>query len=103
LYDLIKNAQINFLVTFQNTGIKLKLLNVLHRGRFCLVNSPMVEQTGLDTLCIVENDTHKQLELVEELMLKTFTAEDIAARKAQLADSFSNHENILKMARAIWD
>jgi hypothetical protein len=103
LYDLIKNAQINFLVTFQNTGIKLKLLNVLHRGRFCLVNPPMVEQTGLDTLCIVENDTQKQLELVETLMQKTFTAEDIAARKAQLADSFSNHENILKMARAIWD
>jgi hypothetical protein len=103
LYDLIKNAQINFLVTFQNTGIKLKLLNVLHRGRFCLVNPPMVEQTGLDTLCIVENDTQKQLELVETLMQKTFTTEDIAARKAQLADSFSNHENILKMARAIWD
>jgi hypothetical protein len=103
LYDLIKNAQINFLVTFQNTGIKLKLLNVLHRGRFCLVNPPMVEQTGLDTLCIVENDTQKQLELVDRLMQKTFTAEDIAARKAQLADSFSNRENILKMARAIWD
>lgn len=103
LYDLIKNAHINFLVTFQNTGIKLKLLNVLHRGRFCLVNPPMVEQTGLDTLCIVENDTQKQLELVDQLMQKTFTAEDIAARKAQLADSFSNHENILKMAKAIWD
>src|ERR1019366_3969226 len=35
--ELIKNAQINVLPTFQATGIKLKLLAVLFTGRHCIV------------------------------------------------------------------
>jgi hypothetical protein len=88
LYDLIKNAQINFLVTFQNTGIKLKLLNVLHRGRFCLVNPPMVEQTGLDTLCIVENDTQKQLELVENVDAENIYSRRYSRKKSAISRFF---------------
>ena len=34
---LITNAQINILPSFNNTGVKLKLLNALYNGRHCLV------------------------------------------------------------------
>ncbi|MCC7245294.1 MAG: glycosyltransferase, partial [Saprospiraceae bacterium] len=40
--DLLKKAHINLLVSFQKSGIKLKLLNALFRGRFCIVNDQMV-------------------------------------------------------------
>ena len=43
LFDLIRHAHINILVTEQATGLKLKLLNTLFNGRFCLVNDKMVE------------------------------------------------------------
>ena len=52
--ELMRDAHINLLLTFQNTGIKLKLLNSLYRGRFVLVNGKMVNNTGLETLCIIE-------------------------------------------------
>ena len=50
IYELIRDAQINILPTFQATGIKLKLLAALFNGRHCIVNSPMVANTGLEQL-----------------------------------------------------
>jgi hypothetical protein len=103
MYDLIKNAQINLLFTFQNTGIKLKLLNALHRGRYCLVNSMMVDQTGLNKLCIEENETSEQINIIKKIMNVPFTSEMINERKTLLNSSFSNHQNALKMASIIWN
>lgn len=102
LYDLIKNAHINFLITFQNTGLKLKLLNALHRGRFVVVNNKMVEHSGLEDLCIVENETASQINTLKELMEQAFTTDKLAKRAELLNHSFSNRENVLKMANAIW-
>lgn len=55
LNELIRNAKINLLPTFQNTGIKHKLLNCLSNGGFCLANSKMVEGTGLGKFCVIVN------------------------------------------------
>ena len=55
LQDLIRNAQINILVTAQATGLKLKLLNALFNGRYCVVNDKMVEGLDINDLCIVAN------------------------------------------------
>ena len=51
MFDLIRKAHINLMVTFQPTGLKLKLLNALYNGRFCLVNGNMLHGTQLSTLC----------------------------------------------------
>jgi hypothetical protein len=102
LYDLIKNAHINLLLTFQSTGIKLKLLNALHRGRFCMVNTPMIEQTGLEELCFIENDAQSQIDAIKKQMNITFTEQDRASRMQLLSNKFSNHENATNMAKAIW-
>jgi hypothetical protein len=102
LYDLIKNAHINLLLTFQSTGIKLKLLNALHRGRFCMVNTPMIEQTGLEELCLIENDAQSQIDAIKKQMNITFTEQDRASRMQLLSNKFSNHENATNMAKAIW-
>jgi hypothetical protein len=44
--ELVRNAQVNVLPTFQATGIKLKLLLCLFNGRHVVCNSPMVKDTG---------------------------------------------------------
>ncbi len=48
---LIANAQINILPSFNNTGVKLKLLNALYNGRHCLVNLAGVDGSGVNELC----------------------------------------------------
>jgi hypothetical protein len=53
--ELVQKAQINVLPTFQSTGIKLKLINVLFQGRFVIANNKMVANTGLEKLCIMAN------------------------------------------------
>ncbi len=44
---LIEEAQLHLLYTAQDTGLKLKLLNVLFKGRFILTNSAMLSGTDL--------------------------------------------------------
>ena len=76
---LIANAQINALITYQNTGLKLKLLNALFNGRHCVVNKTMVEGTELeDTVTIFDQDNKSEfLKLIEEKMGESFTEEDV--------------------------
>ena len=37
--ELINKAQIHLLPSFNTTGIKIKLLNALFNGRYCLANT----------------------------------------------------------------
>ncbi|MFH0757121.1 MAG: glycosyltransferase, partial [Bacteroidota bacterium] len=53
MFELIRDAQVNLMVTSQPTGLKLKLLNALFHGRHCLVNPEMLAGTGLDPVCRV--------------------------------------------------
>lgn len=97
IHQLISDAQVNILPTFQPTGIKLKLLSALYNGRFAVVNTPMVENTGLEDLCLVEDDADGMRELVTALMQRDFTESDIALREKTLRESFSNDINVQKL------
>ena len=93
LNQLISDAHVNVLPTFQPTGIKLKLLSALYKGRFCLVNDAMVSNTGLETTCSIANtpkDWKKQLNL---LFSKTMDTQTIENRKVVLKAQFDNIEN----------
>jgi hypothetical protein len=94
IYTLIKDAHINVLPTFQDTGIKLKLLNALYLGRFCLVNSKMVKETGLEHLCHLAHDEDAFLDKINDLLQMDFTKEMVSQRKTTLTNMFSNQENI---------
>ncbi|GAB4131829.1 MAG: hypothetical protein Fur0041_02570 [Bacteroidia bacterium] len=91
--QLIETAHVNVLPTFQATGIKLKLLTALFRGRFCVVNTPMIENTGLEKLCVVKDDPLTMRQCIEELFNVDFTETEIRKREEILAKGFSNLEN----------
>jgi hypothetical protein len=99
--DLIQNAQINVLVSFQRSGMKLKLLNALYRGRHCVVNRHTIQNTGLESLCIVRNTSKDIGATVESLMNVQFSQNSIAERKAILENGFSNRENAAKIISLI--
>jgi glycosyltransferase involved in cell wall biosynthesis len=94
IHELIRDAQCNVLPTFQATGIKLKLLAALHAGRTCIVNGPMVENTGLESLCI-QADTPDEMkkEVIRAMSLSDFPLDEVAKRRTILEGKFSNKVN----------
>ena len=93
--DLIQNAQFNILTTAQATGLKLKLLNTLYQGRFCIVNDKMVSGTGLSELCIIANSPDTIIEQITKYSSSEFS--EIADRERLLKSLYDNKRNILKL------
>jgi hypothetical protein len=94
---LIRHAHINLLPTFQNTGTKLKLLNALFNGRFVVANTPMVENTGLDGLCIVEDKAEDIAKALLRLTEIAFEETETLKRKDLLGQLYSNSTNAARL------
>ena len=98
---LISEAHVNILPTFQATGIKLKLLAALMRGRHCMVNAPMVANTGLESLCIIHENASSMRAGLQAIRETEFTQADIAKRKTVLDERFSNRRNAEKILKLL--
>jgi hypothetical protein len=99
---LIKNAQINVLVTFQATGLKLKLLNTLYNGRWMIVNREMLAGTGLETLCEIAADTNEMKEKISALFNFEFDRSQLLARTELLQKRFSDEVNAEKLIEEVF-
>jgi hypothetical protein len=93
MFRLISEAHVNVMVTFQPTGLKLKLLNALFNGRFCLVNADMVAGTSLDELCIIAASPEGFKTELSRLSSMEFTQSDIDHRESLLQTNYSNQNN----------
>jgi hypothetical protein len=93
MISLIQEAHLNIMVTFQPTGLKLKLLNALFCGRFCLVNPQMVAGTSLDELCHLASDPAGFKEKISFLFNKDFEEALIKQRALILMKHYSNQIN----------
>ena len=93
MMDLIRNAQVNVMVTDQPTGLKLKLMNALYNGRFCLVNDDMVRGTSLDQLCVLAEEPEQFISQIRRLMKEDFTEDDINERDEALKELYQNEKN----------
>lgn len=102
LQDMIAKAQVNVLPSFNNTGIKLKLLNALYSGRYCIVNKAGVDGSGLEQLCTIADGDVDFRKQVEELYSKPFCEEEIQKRKALLAGLNNNKLNAEKIIKLYW-
>lgn len=91
---LIQTAEINLLITFQSTGIKLKLLNALLQGNRCIVNPLMVEGTDLGQFCEIVDDAYE----LGEALQKRYSFSDQAKkeRRAYLSQHFDPVANARK-------
>jgi hypothetical protein len=101
IFALVRNAHVNALVTFQSTGIKLKLLNALYRGRHIVANTPMVEETGLENLCQVSDEPKLMADQIKNCFLTPFTEKDIEHRTEVLGATFNNKINAGKLLQLL--
>lgn len=102
MQQLIREAQVHVLITFQSTGLKLKLINVLYAGRFCVCNPKMVYGTDLDALCSLVQTSAEWKSTIQQLMESPFTTEEILKRKTVLDETFGNQANIQKLIQKIF-
>jgi len=101
LETLLKKAHVNTLVTFQKTGIKLKLLHTLYQGKFIIANDKMIADTGLENLCDLANTKEQILQKTKLLFSKEFSETEIENRK-EVLKSFRPCESAKKMMSIIF-
>ncbi|MDP2236121.1 MAG: glycosyltransferase family 1 protein [Bacteroidales bacterium] len=102
LFELINNAQLNVSVTFQATGLKLKLLNTLYNGRFCLVNDKMLSGSTLDELCILANDAASMKMQIKRLYRRSFSEKEKERRRKKLEMVYHNGQNVDRLIALIF-
>ena len=97
LENLLQTAHIHSMVTYQKTGIKLKLLNALYKGKFVIGNTKILEDTGLEEACYLANTKQEFRKHIETLLLKDFEEEDLALR-IRVLEKFNPLESAKKIA-----
>jgi hypothetical protein len=97
LNTLIENAQLHLLTTFQGTGLKLKLLNTLYRGRTVIVNDLMVANSNLESLCTIANSPEEMIQAIDTHWMQAFAPEEIQKRADFLNENYSNENNAKRM------
>lgn len=90
---LIRDAHVNLLMTFQQTGIKLKLLHALQSGKHILINSKMDDSGIFSEMCEVLDDSRAIAKKLDELMKVDFTSEMKSIRDEKFNAIYSNKKN----------
>jgi len=101
LHELIENAHINIAITAQRTGLKLKLLNTLYNGRFCIVNDKMLSGSELDDLCIIANNKESIKRKIKSLFHEEFLPENVIERIGKLGSLYNNGNNVERLIELV--
>ena len=96
---LIREAHLIVLPAFQGTGVKIKLLQSLFKGRFVLVNPLMLNGTELHSCCQIAESASEFQNQIRLLANQTFSEVDVQKRRDILGNTF-NHQNLNKILLA---
>jgi hypothetical protein len=99
--DLISKAHVNLLITFQATGLKLKLLNALYNGGFVVVNNKMLYGTGLDELCFIANTAPEMKKKVQFLIKSEYHLTEGKRNVTVLTEKYDNTKNAINLIALI--
>ena len=99
---MIAKAQVNILPSFNNTGVKLKLLNALYNGRHCLVNKAGVEGSGLESLCSVAEEADDFKTSISYLYNIPYNQQENTQRQEVLHGLYDNNKNVAKITDVFW-
>ena len=89
LNQLLLQAQVHVLPSFQNTGFKLKLIHSLYTARHILCNDAILEGSGLRATVNIANTAKEFKTQITQLMTTEFTEEDVVTRN-QLVIPYNN-------------
>ncbi|HVK96490.1 MAG TPA: glycosyltransferase family 4 protein [Flavisolibacter sp.] len=95
--ELVDNAHINVLPSMNTTGVKLKLLHSLLRGRFCVTNKQGIDGSGVQNGVILAEHPDEFIQIIKQLSEKEFTQEKMQERQPILA-IYNNIQNAEKLS-----
>jgi hypothetical protein len=99
--DLIANARVIALPTFQATGIKLKLIDSLYKGQHVIVNEAMIEGFPMPELTFLAKNTNEMKKLISDNLKNVFTSEQRNKRIQELNLYFDNEVNATRIIEII--
>ncbi len=102
MQDLIAKAQIHILPSFNQTGVKLKLINAVFNGRHCLVNEQGVAGSGLDTTCIIAETAEAFQDKILLYYEQPFSENEIEKRNGLLHRLYNNKANAAALIAMFW-
>ncbi len=102
MQDLIKKAQVNVLPSFNNTGVKLKILNALYNGKYCLVNNAAAEGAGFENLCSIANTAEEFKQAVNLLYQQPYSEDNVEKRQRVLDVLYNNEKNARQLISWIY-
>lgn len=94
---LIQQAHVHVVASFQPSGVKLKLLSALFRGRHCIANHYALAGTELHALCRVADSAQEMRQAIQAILDVPFTEVEIAQRQRLLAEHYSNRANARRL------
>lgn len=100
LDKLLNTTKSHLLITFQNTGIKLKLLNALCTSGKVVANSKMLSGTGLESLCDLEEEPKNIAEVINETSL-TPISENLFRERIGIIEAIHGSLNQVKIIKPL--
>jgi len=101
LKQLLKDAHINVILSFQKSGTKLKLVNSLFRSRFCIINENIMDDEIVADFCV---KIASKEELISKInLLKTQPYVDSENKKSALENYLNDKVNAQKIAKILED
>ncbi len=101
LKQLLGQAHINLVFSFQQSGTKLKLMNALFYSRFCVINSNVMDDALIQPLCLSAESPAEIRAHIDRLKHQPF--EDYGRRKSVLETHMSDRENARKLLDLIFE
>lgn len=99
--ELITKAHIHLLITFQTTGLKLKLLNALYNGSFVVANNKILYGTGLEALCYVADTANEMKKQVQFLIKSEYRSAERNRNVNAVLENYDNTRNATKIVTLI--
>jgi glycosyltransferase involved in cell wall biosynthesis len=100
LEALLKDAHVNVLPSFNITGVKLKMINALFNGRYCVSNQSGVAGSEVENCAFTASNAKEMIETINHLFTKSFTLNDIADRK-KILNIYHNEANANRLIALI--
>lgn len=100
LHRLFENAQANILLSYQNSGTKVKLFNALYNSRFVIINQNITDDKVLMGLCCFAATSEE----IRQQIIETANSEynDNEIRRKVLKEGYSDDTKAEEMASVIF-
>lgn len=100
LLQLSQKAHINVMLSFQESGTKLKAVNALFQSRHCIINENMIDDKRLRSLCVLAETKSEYIAAIEKL--KFLPYDERERRVSILSDVLDDKKNAEKLVKDIF-